>query len=177
MTTKKRLGRERERYAVPNYALQQRIPINEISILFQLLEDNGSLAALEEMLELLHEQRAFRPGYRKYLFRLLNYCALMGLLLITGMGTSIGVVPQQNVYLMALLCAISIIDCCVFSFLLRPDRDIREKKLMDRWVARAVSAFAGHPAFSALRLTGIERQEMSRLVLQDSIDRAPEGLL
>lgn len=177
MTTKRKLGRERERYAVPLYALQGRIPINEISILFQFLEELGSLAALEEILELLHIQRQFRPGFRKYLFRLMNYSALMFLFVLSGAGTSIGGVPQQNVYLIALLCTIAILDFAIFTALKRPDRDVRERIRMDRWAARAVNKISVHPDFSALRLTGIERQELARLVLQDSIDRAPEGLL
>ena len=177
MTTKNRLGRERERYAVPTYAVQGKIPVNEVSILIQLLEGLGSLTALEEVLELLHAQRSFRPGFRKYLFRLMNYVALMGLMVISGAGTTIGGVPRQNMIIVGVLCAIGVIDFIVFTSLMRPDRDVRERKLMDRWAARSVMSISVNPAFSALRLSGVERQEMSRLVMQDSIDRAPEGLL
>lgn len=177
MTTKRKLGRERERYAVPHYALVQRIPLNEISILFQLLEETGSLAALEEILELLHAQRSYRPGYRKYLFRLLNYAALMVLLVLSGAGTSVEGVPQQNVHFIEVLASIAVLDGVIFTLVKRPIRDIKERKLMDRWVARAVGLISANPAFSALRLTGVERTEMARLVMQDTIDRAPDGLL
>ena len=101
----------------------------------------------------------------------------MGLMVISGAGTTIGGVPRQNMIIVGVLCAIGVIDFIVFTSLMRPDRDVRERKLMDRWAARSVMSISVNPAFSALRLSGVERQEMSRLVMQDSIDRAPEGLL
>lgn len=177
MTTKRVLGRERLRFAVPAYALQRKIPVNEVSILFQLLEELGSLAGLEEILELLHSQRAFRPGFRKYLFRLLNYCALMVLFVISSAGTTINGVPQQNLYIIGLLTGIAVVDGALFTIIKRPDLDVREKRLMDRWAGRSVATISANPSFCSLKLSGVERQEMARLVMQDTIDRAPDGLL